>query len=419
MRSGAARLHIVDSGTVSPGVLSRQPYEDADIGQHKAAVLAARLARIRPGESEVTGLFADITASDLFAESELGQYNLVIDATANRSVAAVIERAQRDLRSPWPTVITVAISQRATHGVAAVTPRDAVGACIDLLRRLGLRTCMSTALGDVYTAFFPPADERLNFRPDPSCSDTTFIGSATDMGALAAQLLDAALARLDLRPGACSSEPQRRSLSIVRIGNGEELKAARVVLDLPHDRVVMDHSQTYEVRIDETAMEAIREHVRASVNGRTRGAGHTGGLLLGQFDNACRVAWVSRATGLPPESTVEPAEHEPGRAGGVSDFLRDRREPERGHAHPGRLLAYPARAARPSPAEADQAAMRRTRRQTGTALSAGTAPRAGQAPKTDPQANPRHRGPTEIRAETFPAGPDTRPERGRPHIGRR
>ena len=126
VRSGAARLHIVDSGTVSPGVLSRQPYEDADIGQHKAAVLAARLGRIRPA-SEITGSVADIITADLFSESELGQYDLVIDATASRSVAAKIERAQRDQHGPWPPLITVAISQRATHGVAAVTPRDAVG----------------------------------------------------------------------------------------------------------------------------------------------------------------------------------------------------------------------------------------------------------------------------------------------------
>ena len=44
VRSGMARLHIVDSGTVSPGVLSRQPYEDADIGKPKAEVLAGDLA---------------------------------------------------------------------------------------------------------------------------------------------------------------------------------------------------------------------------------------------------------------------------------------------------------------------------------------------------------------------------------------
>ena len=393
----------MDSGTVSPGVLSRQPYEDADIGQHKAAVLAARLGRIRP-ESEITGSVADITAADLFSESKLGEYDLVIDATASRSVAAKIERAQRDRHGPWPPLMTVAISQRATHGVAAVTPRGAVGAGIDLLRRLGLRTCMSTALGDVYTAFFPPADGRLNFRPDPSCSDTTFIGSATDMGALAARVLDAALARLDLRPGAGGSEPPRRSLSIVRLGNGEESKAARVVLDLPPDRVVTDHGEAYEVRIDETAMETIREHVRASVNGRTSGAGHTGGLLLGQFDSACQVAWVSQATGLPPDSSIEPL-HMNLEVPEVRDFLRDRREQSEGmltlvgfwHTQ----LDSPAETS-----ETDLAAMRR--------VAAGPERRSAPAlllvlgvPSGGPAGEPASPWPPEIHAETFPGGPDT------------
>jgi hypothetical protein len=322
VRSGTARLHIVDSGTVSPGVLSRQPYEDADIGKPKAEALAGRLGRIRP-QTEITASVADII-SDPFSEPELGQYDLVIDATANRSVAAKIERSQRDQHDLWPTLLTVAISQQATHGVAAVTPRGTTGAGVDLLRRLGLRTCMSTALRDVYAAFFPPEDSRLNFRPDTSCSDTTFIGSSTDMSALAAQLLHSALLCLNMRPGAIGDGSPRRSLNIVRLGNNGELKAALVVLDLPPDRVVIDSRQTYEVRVDENAMETIREHVRASVNGRTCGAGVTGGLLLGQFDGACRVAWVSQATGLPPGSTASPLKISQD-ADDVRDFLEGRR----------------------------------------------------------------------------------------------
>jgi ThiF family len=270
VRSGAARLHIVDSGTVSPGILSRQPYEDADIGKLKAEVLAARLSRIYPG-NEITASDDEITAFDIFSASALAQYHLIIDATANRAVATMIERSRRDEHAPWPTLVTVAINEQATHGVAAVTPRGAVGAGIDLLRRLGLRTSMSAALDDVYAAFFPPYAGRLNFRPDTSCSDTTFIGSPTDTGALAAQLLDSALARLATPLGAASAGPPRRSLSIVRLGRDDGLKAARVVLDLPPDRVVTDYRQVYEVRIDETAMETIREYVRASANGRNRG----------------------------------------------------------------------------------------------------------------------------------------------------
>lgn len=43
VRSGAACVRILDSGFVSPGVLSRQPYEDADIGKPKAEALASPL----------------------------------------------------------------------------------------------------------------------------------------------------------------------------------------------------------------------------------------------------------------------------------------------------------------------------------------------------------------------------------------
>ncbi len=297
VRSGAARVHIVDSGTVSPGVLSRQPYEDADIGQPKAEALAARLGRVRP-ESEITASVADLVSTDFFRNLDLSQYDLVIDATANRSVAAKIERDQRDHHSQWPTLITVAISQQATHGVAGVTPQGAVGAGVDLLRRLGLKSCPSTALGDVYTAFFPSEASRLNFRPDATCSDTTFIGSSTDISALAAQLLHGALARSDPDSG-------RRSLIIVRIGLADHPKAGLVTLDLAADRVLTAHGQPYEVRVEAAALQTIREYARASANGRKSGGGLTGGLLLGQFERMCQVAWVSQATGLPPGSTVD------------------------------------------------------------------------------------------------------------------
>lgn len=354
-RSGAVRMTIVDSGTVNPGILSRQPYEDADIGKPKAEVLAARLRRIYP-ENEFIGAVGEITGSDIFSISSLSGFDLIIDATASRPVASMIERSWRDERGPWPALITVAINQQATHGIAAVTPRGSVGAGVDLLRRMGLITSMSPALGDVYAAFFPPRTGRLNFRPDTSCSDTTFVGSTTDMGALAAQLLDSALARLETPLGATSAEPPHRSLSIVRLGRDDGLQAARVVLDLPPDRVVTDHRQVYEVRIDETAMETIRGYVRASANGRNPGAGHTGGLLLGQFDSACRIAWVSQATGPPRGSTasslrieLDPAE--------VRGFLEECRRQSGGmraligfwHTHPGGSVA---------PSEEDRATMR-------------------------------------------------------------
>ena len=165
-------------------------------------------------------------------------------------------------------------------------------------------------------------------------------------------------------------------MSIVRLGNEDELKAARVVLDLPPDRVIMDHGQKYEVRVDEAAMETIRGHIGASVNGRTVGAGHTGGLLLGQFDSACRVAWVSQATGLPPGSTADPLNINLN-MDDVRDFLDDRFSRSGGmltligfwHTHLGGSVA---------PSETDETTMK------DLASRVRNGPRTGAAPGTWP-----------------------------------
>jgi molybdopterin/thiamine biosynthesis adenylyltransferase len=47
VRAGAAEVSTIDNDIVTPGILVRQPYTDADIGLPKALALAARLNRIR------------------------------------------------------------------------------------------------------------------------------------------------------------------------------------------------------------------------------------------------------------------------------------------------------------------------------------------------------------------------------------
>ena len=305
VRAGAAHVHIVDSGKVNPGILARQPYGDADIGKPKAEVLAHHLDQIYP-DVEVTASAFNILASDIFSVENLGQYDLIIDATADRSVAVEIERSRRDGHTQWPSLITVAINQHATHGVAAVTPRGTIGAGVDLLRRLGLICCTSPELADVYSAFFPAAG-RIIFRPEPGCSDSTFVGSSTDVSALAAQLLDSGLARLDLSTAPADGEPAQRSLSIVRLGTEGKSSAARVVRHGPSDLAVPDNRNLYQIRLSGYAMKCIRGHIKTSLDeGAGAGSGWTGGLLLGEFDDACGIAWVSQATGLPPCSTVKP-----------------------------------------------------------------------------------------------------------------
>lgn len=308
VRAGVARLHLVDSAEINPGILVRQPFEDADIGQPKAEILARRLGRIRPG-TPVSASVTDILSLDLPGGKELGPPDLIIDATANRAVATKIERTRRHAQDTWPTLVTVGISQAATAGIAAVTPPGFAGAGVDLLRRLGLETSQDEELTDIHDEFFPPPAQRILFHPEPGCSDATFIGSATDVYCLAAQLLDSALTRLDSvitrTPGPSVSGPARASLCIARLGRDESRKPARVVLDVHPDQLLEDQSKGYQVRLDQrVARNMLQIVTEAAARQDTPDGHHTGGLLLGQFDDACQVAWVSEATRPPRGSTT-------------------------------------------------------------------------------------------------------------------
>jgi len=302
LRAGAAELHLVDAGAVSPGVLTRQPYVDADIGEPKAEVLAERLSNIQPSITDVTASVANILSSELLVETELGKYDLILDATANRSVATFIERAHRNSRSQWPALVTLAISQNATTGAAAVTPPGAAGAGVDLLRRLGLATGADPELADVHDDFFPPPERRTHFQAEPGCSDATFIGSTTDVSALAAQLLDSALERLGpIKAGKTSgSAISPRSLCIVRLGRDAEPRPARTHLPIPPDHVLAADDTGYEVRIADGALAKLRRLAGTSADQPI------GGLLLGQLDVGTGIIWVSEAIAVPAGSGQHP-----------------------------------------------------------------------------------------------------------------
>jgi ThiF family/Prokaryotic E2 family A len=337
VRSGAEQVHLIDRAMVSPGILVRQPFTDADIGKPKAEVLAARLGQIQPG-TKVTATVTDVLTLDLVGGIASDGCDLIIDATANRSVAARIERTRRDSQTPWPTLISVGISQDATVGAATVTPPAAVGAGIDLLRRLQLESSRDPGLADVHDAFFTV--DRQPFHPEPGCSDSTFAGSITDVSVLAAQLLDGALTGTsptwlcDSTPG--SDQPAPKALCVARLGRDDQGRPARATFEFPPDRVIDTQASGYQVRIDKRALDHMRDIMGAALRegeqaGDSSPAIHTGGLLLGQFDEACQMVWVSEATGPPPGSTTN-ALGLVLRPDATRDYLR-----ERGRATSGAL----------------------------------------------------------------------------------
>ena len=132
VRAGAKSVELVDNKTVTPGLLVRQGFEDADIGKFKANALAERLKRIEPDLESVVSiedLISRITGSD-----PIPNMDLVIDCTASMAVRTVLERALRDVDSR-PAIASLAIDSQAGSAIATLSMPDHSGGTLDLVRR--------------------------------------------------------------------------------------------------------------------------------------------------------------------------------------------------------------------------------------------------------------------------------------------
>ena len=340
VRAGAARVNLVDDGTVTPGILVRQPYADEDIGEPKAMALARRLAAIR-NDCAVLPEPADAITSYLQPGRGTGRFDVIIDATADASVRAAMEFARASDQDPWPPVITVLIGHDARRGVVTICKGDATGAGLDALRRFGLaaRTTHSDELADMADDLYPARPRDEPFLPEPGCSAPTFVGSHAEVTALAATMLVAAMDVLIEHSAAAMTAVA------VRLGGRQQTR-----LQWPQDVVVPTADGTHQVRISEQAMHTMRAEARRGA--RIRGPLiETGGTLLGQIDDAARVVFIDAATPPPPDSRLSAVHFEHGvvgvaetvahhhrRTGGVTGFL-------------GMWHTHPCGAAHPSPTD--------------------------------------------------------------------
>jgi integrative and conjugative element protein (TIGR02256 family) len=298
IRAGVKELCLVDSGLVRPGVLVRQPYTYADIGIPKVQVLEERLHRIAPGAS-VRG-WRDDAITLIAGEEALPAVDLVVDATANRSVAAALERSRWTHGSRTP-LLSVMVGHRCERGVGTLALPGSTGAGVDILRRLAVTASEDDQLFDVLDDFYPDLPRTEVFQPEPGCSDPTFVGSAADLAAFAGHLLNEALAVLDAPTLPPHVHPPRRWASVLRSSTTDAPGAAAQRRQWGDDLIETDSVHRYQIRLDRSAFANIR--VEAIRMASARGPDcETGGLLLGQIDHACRVVWVTEVYGLPPGS---------------------------------------------------------------------------------------------------------------------
>jgi integrative and conjugative element protein (TIGR02256 family) len=331
VRAGVAALSVADKGIVSPGVLVRQPYVDADIGTPKAESLAARLSTIRDGFT-VAAVVGDVMTKVL--TEDLTAYDLILDATADASVRAFMERLRTATRETIPTIVTMVIGHTAQLGVVTISPSGCSGGSADILRKLAVRARRSPELGwtDVADDFFPENPRTELFFPEPGCSSPTFVGASAQVVGLASAMLVGALNELS----ASNSKAPGMTALAVQLGGA----AVREFFWLD-DLVVADGSGSgYEVRL---SREAVSEMLAESRRGkRIRGDRvETGGMLIGSFDEAAQIAWADVAAGPPPDSALSTAYFDHGTSGtqNLIEYLRAQTQSILGfvgiwHTHP-------------------------------------------------------------------------------------
>jgi integrative and conjugative element protein (TIGR02256 family) len=351
VRADAAEVTVADSGIVTPGILVRQPYQDADIGHYKAIALASRLNHIH-ADDRVGALPQDIIVTVLTDKMNAAQFDLIIDATASAAVASRLEYCRAQSPADWPPVMTMLIGHQGRRGALALARPGASGAGRDILRKLGLTASGSQAdqLADVSEDFFPDPPRTEFFQPEPGCSDPTFTGSAAETGALAAHLMTAGLDALTGRAGSRADQPLAVAIARLNrshIGNG---LAAISWLGWHNDLVIRDGSAGCEVRFSAAAVRELRtESVRGA---RLRGRGiETGGMLLGEMDEACRCVWIDTATGPPPDSRLSAFHFDHGTEG--TEELIDHYRTSSGQltSFVGLWHTHPDHDARPSPTD--------------------------------------------------------------------
>ncbi|MEV5413169.1 ThiF family adenylyltransferase [Thermopolyspora sp. NPDC052614] len=339
-RAGVAALSIVDSGLVTPGILVRQPYNDAEIGRPKATVLAERLSRVRAG-FQVEGRHGD--ALDVFLQPNHGinSFDLVIDATADAGIRSAIENKRRVDEGPWPTVVTMIIGHDATRGLVTVSTPESTGAGASALRQVALHAFANPReWADIANDFFPEKPRTDMFFPEPGCSAPTFIGGSAQTTALAALMLNEALGMLGSNSASYSNTGVTVYASAVRIGGAVTGSGISRVAWGP-DTVVVDDTFDYEVRLSPAAVIDMRTEVRRGA--RVRGPRiETGGMLLGAVDEAAGVIYVDRVTGPPPDSFLSESYFQHGQVG-VQEIIEVHQASSRAmtgfvgywHTHPG------------------------------------------------------------------------------------
>ncbi|WP_323671828.1 patatin-like phospholipase family protein [Candidatus Poriferisodalis multihospitum] len=288
-RAGPASLMLRDKASVNPGLIVRQPYGEADVARPKAEALAQRLRDICGTKVRVESSTADVVGADGIKPS-LDDIDLLIDATASRGVAAAIDRYAA-AHPDAPPMVSVVTDARCELTALFASPRGGAGPGFSGRSALH-RLKRSADCGRFVDAFWgsPRIDDLA--QPEPGCSAPTFHGSAADAASAASNLANL-MARYFEDAGTHLAEFTALPHAKPASGTGH-----RRFEEPPPIRVAA--AGEYTVLMTEPARARIHEIAGAAF--RSVPVVETGGLLIGERNDATRTITIEGASGPPSDS---------------------------------------------------------------------------------------------------------------------
>lgn len=181
-RAGAASITVCDPGVITGGLLVRQNYTEADIGQTKADALAERLQAIRDD------LTVNVTDGNVPGDpGSLLAADLILDATVSHGITMYLDTLAGTERKALIAQVATDAST-GTLGIANICAPGATSTPSGLDEQAGRSVLLDGGL-ELYHSLWQEAADGDELIPTRGCSVPTFHGSAADLAAVAATLV--------------------------------------------------------------------------------------------------------------------------------------------------------------------------------------------------------------------------------------
>ena len=188
VRAGVKKLALCDPGGVTGGLLVRQNFVEADIGNTKVEALAQRLRAISDT--------VEVSVHDAMtpAVPDLAEVDLIIDATVSVAIGRLLDGAAATAERP--VLAQMATDARTgTLGIMTVSMPPLTEGPLTIDRRTGREVIADGGL-EAFHGLWSSPETGEEIIPTRGCSTPTFHGSAADLAGVAASLTSILAAHL-------------------------------------------------------------------------------------------------------------------------------------------------------------------------------------------------------------------------------